>query len=121
MFARHETRTRISTQNDCRAIPDDVVQQLRLDIDKANYTTRRGEQVLFQGTIRLDPAKEPKEIDFTDVSGENKGKTGKGIYQVDGDTLKICHGMPTNPERPKEFASKPGSGLFVVVWKRQKP
>jgi uncharacterized protein (TIGR03067 family) len=113
--------TCVSAESDGKAIPADVVKQLQLTIDKANYITRKGDQVLFEGTICLDASKTPHEIDLVDATGDNKGKTGKGIYEVDGDTFKICHGVPPNEERPKEFVSKSGSKLYLVVWKRQKP
>jgi len=121
MAALQGTWTCVSAESDGKAIPDDIVKQLRLVIDKATYTTRKGEQVLFEGTIRLDTAKRPNEIDLVDATGDNKGKLGKGIYEVNGDTFKICHGVPPNEERPKEFVSKAGSKFFLVVWKRQKP
>ncbi len=111
--------TCVSAENDGKAIPADIVKQLRLNIDKAAYTTRKGDQVLFEGTIRLDATKKPREIDLVDATGDNKGKTGKGIYELDGDTFRICHGVPPNEERPKEFVSKAGSKFFLVVWKRQ--
>jgi uncharacterized protein (TIGR03067 family) len=113
--------TCVSAESDGKAIPADVVKQLRLDIDKGNYTTRKGDQVLFEGTIRLDTTKKPHEIELVDATGDNKGKTGKGIFEVDGDTFKICHGVPPNEDRPKEFVSKAGSKVFLVVWKRQQP
>jgi uncharacterized protein (TIGR03067 family) len=121
MFALQGTWSCVSAQNDGKVIPEEITKQLRLDINRTNYTTRRGDQVLFEGTIRVDPAKEPMEIDITDQTGENKGKTGKGIYHLDDKTFTLCHGMPSNPDRPKEFVSKPGSGLFLVVWERQNP
>jgi uncharacterized protein (TIGR03067 family) len=115
------TWTCVSAESDGKVIPADVVKQLRLDIDKDKYTTRKGDQVLFEGTIRLDATKKPHEIDLVDATGDNKGKTGKGIYEVDADTFKICHAVPPNEDRPNEFVSKAGSKFFLVVWKRQKP
>jgi uncharacterized protein (TIGR03067 family) len=113
--------TCVSAESDGKAIPADIVKQLRLDIDKDSYTTRKGDQVLFEGAIRLDATKKPHEIDLVDMTGDNKGKMGKGIYEVHGDTFKICHGVPPNEERPKEFVSKSGSKFFLVEWRRQKP
>jgi uncharacterized protein (TIGR03067 family) len=50
-------------------------------------------------TFTLDPAKEPKAIDFTLTSGANKGKVVRGIYRVDGDDLIIC--TPAKPDGPR--------------------
>src|SRR6516162_5222640 len=49
-------------------------------------------------TFKLDPAKKPKEIDV-----DFDGQAGKGIYELDGDTLKIAHG-DLGEARPTEFA-----------------
>src|SRR5437899_3006262 len=42
------------------------------------------------GTYRLDPSKKPTAIDYTPDYGADKGKPHKGIYSLEGDTLKIC-------------------------------
>jgi uncharacterized protein (TIGR03067 family) len=65
--------------------------------------------------FKLDPTKKPKAID---VVLQDK-KTGQGIYSLEGDTLKICHGESDDP-RPSEFESKEGSRNTVVVFKRVK-
>src|SRR5271170_7712702 len=36
----------------------------------------------------LDPTKKPKEIDVTLKVGAQKGRVDRGIYQIDGDTLR---------------------------------
>src|SRR5262245_54585921 len=41
------------------------------------------------GTYTLDPSKKPAHIEAT-----FKDKTGKGIYQLKGDELKICFAEP---------------------------
>jgi len=58
-------------------------------------------------------------IDITAPEGEQAGKTSKGIYHLEGDTLKMCYAVP-DKDRPKDFESKPGSGLTLVIWKRSK-
>src|SRR5262245_54704631 len=42
------------------------------------------------GTFMLDPKVSPKTIDLTPTDGPYKGKTFRGIYQLDGDELKAC-------------------------------
>ena len=81
--------------------------------DKYSLTPKSGEAI--NGEIKaIDSIKKPKTIDL-DVNGQ----TLKGIYEVDGDTLRLCYSL-NNPERPTEFASKPDSGIVLVVHKRAK-
>ena len=85
------------------------------------FTVQRGEEVIAAGISRIDPSQSPKAIDVTYTEGPNKGKTFKGIYQVDGDIVKFCRaGLPDDP-RPSAFMNKTGSRAFVTVYKRVKP
>jgi uncharacterized protein (TIGR03067 family) len=104
---------------DGKEIGADMVAKLRLELGKEKYTTRRGESVLFEGTYKVDATKSPKQIDIVATEGEQKGQIAHGIYRIDGDKHEICYTMP-GKERPKEFASEPGSGAFLIVWKRAK-
>lgn len=61
---------------------------------------------------RLDPTKNPKEIDLTDSSGQ---PSGKGIYLLDGEKLTLC---TSTADRPATFATKQGDGLQLVVLKK---
>lgn len=58
-------------------------------------------------------------IDFTFVDGALKGQKRHGIYELTGDTLKLCYG-PTDKPRPASFTSPAGSGYFNEVWAREK-
>jgi uncharacterized protein (TIGR03067 family) len=69
--------------------------------------------------ITLDPTKKPKAIDMVFRDGPNKDKVHRGIYEVNGDTFKLCRGREPEAERPKEFGSWPDTGVFLVVWKRE--
>jgi uncharacterized protein (TIGR03067 family) len=72
------------------------------------------------GTYKIDPTKTPKTIDITFKGGPLDGMTMLGVYELEGDTYKVC--LPAGgKERPKELASKPGSGLILEVLKRVKP
>ena len=77
-----------------------------------------GEEIT-EGEDKVFPDKKPKEIDSTYTNGLNKGKTVKGIYEIDGETVKYCWAAPTK-DRPKAFASKEGSGHTLMILKRTK-
>jgi uncharacterized protein (TIGR03067 family) len=60
---------------------------------------------------KADATDYPKTIDLTPDWGPAKGKVLKGIYDLDGNTLKICYVSPTTEEpekseRPKEIGAK---------------
>lgn len=64
-------------------------------------------------SIKLDPTKKPKTIDWI-----NQGRQVRGIYTLRGDILTICDREAAKGERPTEFATKADSGLVLVVLKR---
>jgi uncharacterized protein (TIGR03067 family) len=81
-----------------------------------------GDQVTFQypdhtesGTYKLDVATDRKTIDVV-----TELDTSKGIYRLEGESLKIC-GAPAGEERPAAFATKPGTKQVLFVLERQKP
>jgi len=92
-------------------------------IEGNTYTLRveseAGDQVV-RGTISIDPGKEPKTIDVMRSEGPDKGKPMLGIYELKGDTQKVCLGPP-GKDRPSEFVSKPGSGNVLTIWQRKAP
>src|SRR5438132_1521534 len=44
-----------------------------------------------KGTFTLDPSKRPRTIDSTPSEGINRGRKRLAIYEIDGDTLKVCY------------------------------
>ncbi len=72
--------------------------------------------------IKLDASKTPKTIDFAITRGSDFRKTQLCIYELDGETLKICYGTPGDDKRPSEFTSKKkeGMGMSFAVYKRFK-
>jgi uncharacterized protein (TIGR03067 family) len=69
--------------------------------------------------LRLDPSKSPRAVDmiFTEPGGGEK--VLQGIYQIDGDILKIARGLNANQQRPDQFATWPDTNYFVVTWRRR--
>ena len=83
------------------------------------HTLKFGDKVFQVGTLKLDPSKSPKTVDVTMTEGPDKGTTMLGIYEIDGDTLRVCFD-PQGKKRPTEFKSAAGSQNFVNVHKRVK-
>jgi uncharacterized protein (TIGR03067 family) len=71
----------------------------------------------YRGTFTVDPASTPRTIEVRFTEGPEAGKTSKGIYQLEGDTYKVCIGL-AGRERPTGFASEPGSGQALQVLRR---
>jgi uncharacterized protein (TIGR03067 family) len=111
--------SRVSAVTNGRPAPEETVKQSTLTIAGDKYTLKMGDQTR-QGTLKLDPTKQPKAIDIISAQGPNKGKSLLGIYELEGDTFRYCVAEP-GKERPTEFASKPGGGHSLFVNKREKP
>ena len=58
-------------------------------------------------------------LDITGVKGPNQGKTFLAIYELKGDTLKVCYDL-SGKERPTEFKTKPDTQLYLVTYRREK-
>jgi uncharacterized protein (TIGR03067 family) len=82
-------------------------------------SVERGGKVLAEATVKLDPTKRPRTIDVTFTAGERKGKTVLGIYEIEGDTFRVCVARPGD-ERPAAFSAEVGSGRTLILYKRKK-
>ena len=102
-----------------KMFPDEVRKTIKLVIKDDKYTVTVGKQV-DKGTVKLNPAAKPKEMDITGTEGPNKGRTIKAIYERDGDTLRVCYDL-SGKSRPKDFKTGEGTQLFLVTYKREKP
>jgi uncharacterized protein (TIGR03067 family) len=89
-----------------------------LMIDGEKFTMSDG-VAKYKGSFKFDLSKTPKQLDVLFEEGPEKGKTALGIYELEGDTYKVCLGL-TGKDRPKEFVSKPGSGHVLEVLQREK-
>jgi uncharacterized protein (TIGR03067 family) len=110
----------VSGERDGKKFTEEEIKQSKLIIKGDTSRIPKGNVGTNQeGTFALDASKKPKEIDSTTGTGPDKGKVWIGIYEVDADMLKVCF-APPGKERPKEFATKTGSGYILQVWKREK-
>jgi len=101
---------------DGETTPDAVLSDARIEI-AGNRFTSTGMGVVYQGTLELDASKRPARLDMKFDAGPEKGNTNLGIYQLDGDSWKLCLAT-RGTVRPKAFASKPGSGFAIETLAR---
>jgi len=81
---------------------------------------RGGAKPVYEGTFKIDPTKKPKTIDFTQTKeSKTKGRVIPGIYEVEGDTLRVCR-TTGSKERPRAFSAEAGSGQVLLLLKREK-
>jgi uncharacterized protein (TIGR03067 family) len=77
------------------------------------------EELTREATLKLDPTAKPRALDLTFTSGDLKGKTNQAIYEIDGDTLKVCFAV-LDAERPTDFAGKADGKALFMTYKRVK-
>jgi RNA polymerase sigma factor (sigma-70 family) len=92
----------------------------QLKFDGKTFSHWHDGHVEEQGTIKLDPSKDPMEIDLQFQDGNKAGKTVLGVYAWDGEDLKLCLGEPGGEKRPTDFTTMVDD-RFLVVLKRQGP
>ena len=108
-------------ERDGKAADDVVGHRLSFTGNRFQIQSKDGKP-LFAGTVHVDPSAKPAAIDFEHAEGVVKGKTWKGIYGLDGDTLTICDNAPKLDEpRPTAFEAKSGSGYDLITFKSAKP
>ena len=115
------TWTATKAERDGKAADDVVGHRLSFTGSRFQIQSKEGKS-LYAGTIRLDSSAKPAAIDFAHAERAVKGKTWKGIYALEGDTLTICDNAPNlNKGRPMAFEAKSGSGYVSITFKRAKP
>jgi uncharacterized protein (TIGR03067 family) len=106
-----------SLQENGKAAPDEkAITEVVIKEDKIifKYAKLKHEAI---NTFHLDGSKKPKCVD---VTFPGRKEPYQGIYQLEGDTLKMC--WTTNPdrERPNAFATEEKSGRRLMILKRKK-
>ena len=113
------TWTAVSATKDGKEEPKEGAAKNRLVVKGEKYTFTGSDGVTVEGKHKLNPSKTPKEIEAVHTSGEGKGEKILGIYELTKDTYKVCL-APPGKDRPKEFASKEGTGHRLLEFKRAK-
>ncbi len=110
----------VALEVDGEPVPLDGIEAARLVVTGDRYSFRLG-TARMELRHTVDPTRKPKAIDLAITDGSGEGKVYRGIYELDGDRLKICRSAEPGRLRPTRFATEPGSGLILTVWKRDQP
>jgi uncharacterized protein (TIGR03067 family) len=95
-----------------------TLKMMKLGVEADKYNVTVG-MAIDRGITRIDPAAKPKTMDIIGTDGPNKGRTFLAIYELNGDTLRVCYDL-TGKVRPTEFKTKKGEPLFLATYKRAK-
>jgi uncharacterized protein (TIGR03067 family) len=71
-------------------------------------------------TLKLNAKQKPRAVDLKYTKGPNTGKQESAIYELEGDTLKLCINEKQNGARPTEFKSTKENEFSLVVLKKVK-
>jgi uncharacterized protein (TIGR03067 family) len=105
----------IFAEDSGRTGPQEALQDIRVSITQDELTMEIAGRKNVS-TFTLDPSTARKSIDII-----TEGRTKRGIYDLQGDTLRICFSEATD-DRPTAFDSQPDSPNDVVLTlKRVKP
>jgi uncharacterized protein (TIGR03067 family) len=99
-------------------MPDAVLKTISLKLDSGRYEVFVGSEP-DRGTYSLDIASNPKGMTIVGTEGPNHGKTFPAIYELNGETLRICYDL-SGAKRPVEFKSVAGTQLYLVTYNRKK-
>lgn len=91
--------------------------KMKITFAGAKFSVTIDGKVVQAGTQKLDPTKKPAQLDSKVTEGEGKGGTMLGIYEMKGNTIKVCFD-PSGKERPTSFTAK--EGQFSATIEREK-
>jgi len=107
----------VALEVDGAKMAENMLKGAKIVVEGNNFTSI-SMGATYQGTMKVDVASTPKSFDLMFTEGPEKGNTSRAIYELDGDTWKICLTLG-GKDRPKEFATKAGSGLALETLKRE--
>ena len=96
---------------------DAVLKVISLKLENGKYEVFVGDEP-DRGTYTVDSTTQPKSMTVTGTDGVNRGKTFPAIYELKGDTLRICYDL-SGAKRPTEFKSTAGTKLYLVTYNRK--
>ena len=107
-----------SLEVDGQTYPPGAFGNSRILIDGDRFLTELPE-ANYEGVFDIDVDTTPNQIDIEFVEGPEAGNWSYGIFEQDGDSLRICLGL-TGAPRPAEFRTSADSGHALEVLHRSK-
>lgn len=83
--------------------------------EKGKFTMVNGPKERGEGAFKIDPSAKVKTMDVS-----LDGMTMLAIYELDGDTLRMCIPDKQNAPRPEAFVANAKDRVAVVTFKRVK-
>ena len=108
----------VSAEVGGQKLPDEALKGSKLVLKGGEYSYYNNAGV-DKGTYRLLVVDGSQAMDITGTEGPNKGKTFLTIYDLSGDSLKICYDL-LGKTRPKNFKTEPGTRQFLAQYRRAK-
>ncbi len=70
------------------------------------------------GTFEVDNTKTPSQIEIHCTTGADSGSSWPGIYEVNGDELRVCYAR-RGKKRPTAFSAIDNPSLMMITYKRK--
>jgi uncharacterized protein (TIGR03067 family) len=112
------TWTPIKAELTGQPMPEAVLKTILLKLDGENYEVSVAGKT-DKGTCVQDTTTKPKRLTIKGTEGPNAGKTFLCIYELNGDTLRVCYDL-SGMKTPEEFATAKGTPLYLVTYTRKK-
>jgi uncharacterized protein (TIGR03067 family) len=108
----------ISAELGNQPFPERLFTTMRLILTEDSYTAIVG-SVTDKGTLTLHESDKPSTMDILGTEGPNKGKTIPAIFELNGETLKVCYDLE-GKNRPHDFHTEPRTQQFLVSYRKEK-
>lgn len=110
----------VAMETEGHEVPPEELKSRTAQYEGNRLTLRSGTDIRRRGIVTLAPSRKPRAMNTWDQDGPYEDQTVPGIYDLDGDTLKICFARP-GERRPEKFTTKMGTGVLYCVYERKKP
>jgi uncharacterized protein (TIGR03067 family) len=108
----------VSVEAAGQAVPAQQFRGLKMTFKAGKFTAQKGQGEKQEGTYKIDPSKNPKQIDISRKDGPEAGRNQLAIYSLAGNTLKVCSGG-SDKERPDGFDTRGQEGRVLMTLRRQ--